>query len=1010
MRPPSTRRRARTAVVILLTALPPALLGGPSAATASAQELAELARRVRESALDPAAARPVRGLTINSSGARIHLLEGTLFPAGPIADRPIEMVFLGRGEIEHTPADDVEAGQLELFTGSWRIQEPFAKAVLVVAKDTAADALLAPSPAPPAAEAQAAAEQVYQRWKQSPERRLLDVETGIFLDAMGETAYDDYFGAWFESEERGEFLLLVEPDQDEQLTLGQFIPPDLGDKSRRKIQKRLFEAERRGQPLALRLEDLGSWDTWTSSRLRRPDGTFFGGITPFEPARYTLDVTVDPARLTLTGRARIEATAVTGKSRALSLTLPGALTVDKVLDGSGGDLFFLRSPSEVHVVLPAAPAAGVTTTVEVQYHGEYLVKGGERNFTLVDSTRWHPHLGTSDRATYDVTLRWPKRFEVFASGRRVDGGAEVDLVWERRVLEVPVWGFGFEVGNFKTQTARGGKDGRIPIVLAFDPGMLDRSKTTFEQIAATLADSLTYFEERFGPYPYDQLTVVTVPRNYSQALPGFLVLSNFMMIDWTELGSELGLGGLGLWFGFEDRRTVIAHEVAHQWWGHIIGFKSYRDQWISEAMANYAALLWARNRLPPAERPTVGPTSGWQQALTEPLPDGRPVEALGPLVLGARLDSTRGAGYVAIAYQKGAVVLDMLSRVFGEEPFLGMLYQITTRLGGRDLSTEDLFLALERMSGLELDGFARQFVYGTGLPDVYYDYRFEELPDGKHRVVIEAVQEAPWHYAYRVVNVRGDALDVARRRLDQTAVDDSVLVVPFQVVLAEGERKKKESTTRYMAGRLRLAGRRTEHQFEIDQAPRQVRLDRHQEVFGRFYDRRREPKRVLLSEASAAAAAGQSTEAEALYRRTLATTTPVPEDADRDTRRGFEVVDQALDARAHLGLARLQLDAGQLDEAAESLELARKSVGSSRRWLIEGSLEVLSARLELLRGDAQTAYRRLRRGVLKRGEVDSTEAHLLLAIAAQKTGDKEAARAAVEVAREKGADVSLLER
>src|SRR5690606_41036364 len=139
----------------------------------------------------------------------------------------------------------------------------------------------------------------------------------------------------------------------------------------------------------------------------------------------------------------------------------------------------------------------------------------------------------------------------------------------------------------------------------------------------------------------------STPRDFSQSLPGLVTLSNPMMAD---------LGWLGALAGVEDRRTVVVHELAHQWWGHLVGWRGYRDQWLSEAMANYAAVAWARATLPAGERPVFGPTARWRAALEAETADGRTIESLGPLVAGFRLASSKSAeAYAAIGDRKSVV-------------------------------------------------------------------------------------------------------------------------------------------------------------------------------------------------------------------------------------------------------------------------------------------------------------------------------------------------------------------
>ena len=88
--------------------------------------------------------------------------------------------------------------------------------------------------------------------------------------------------------------------------------------------------------------------------------------------------------------------------------------------------------------------------------------------------------------------------------------------------------FAFEIGRYRIETARAG---HVEVKLAFDPDVSRMGKEAREEILASVTGSLAYFEELFGPYPLDELTVVTVPRGFSQAMLGFVTLSSVMMMD-----------------------------------------------------------------------------------------------------------------------------------------------------------------------------------------------------------------------------------------------------------------------------------------------------------------------------------------------------------------------------------------------------------------------------------------------------------------------------------------------
>ena len=666
-------------------------------------------------------------------------------------------------------------------------------------------------------------------------------------------------------------------------------------------------------------------------------------------------------------------------------------------------LFFLREGNVVQILLPRVPEKDSRVIVDLACEGNFFDRGTHGDWALRDGRGWYPRTGPNERATYDVTLRWPRGLELLASGQRVDHGESNDIRWERRRLEVPAFGFSFEVGHFQLKSV---KVGHVKLTVGLDPYTLDQApEGSLGDLVANAADALRYYEELFGAYPLDELTLVTVPRQYSQAMLGFVTLSGRVVVDWGVFGPLLRV---------QDRGSVVAHELAHQWWGHLVGWRSYRDQWISEAMANYAALLWARQS---GWRPTQGPISGWQQELTSTIADGRPIESLGPMVLGERLFSSRSKdAYHAIVYRKGALVLEMLARKIGEERFLSALEVLVRETSGSVISTSDFLSLLERITGTRLDAFAQQFIFGTGLPEIYYDYSFEPAANGRWRVRLQAQQEIPARYRYEVVATADGHFDVARNRIEQPfEIDSSEVVVPFKIQLARDTetaarlaRHRAPPTAaperqQFLLGRLVIAGRQTDLDFEIDHRPSALWLDSEGEIFGRFLDRRHHPKRMLLNEAAKQAAAGRLELAADSLRRAVATRSPLAS------------TDELLDTHLHLLLANVQLDAGRDGDAASSRDQARDALerdaaklphSEARRFA--SALEILEARIDIHRGEYDRAFRRLRSGVLDRTDVASTAGYLLLAIAAEATDRGLDLAAALEVARQRGADVSRL--
>ncbi|HZF09876.1 MAG TPA: M1 family aminopeptidase [Thermoanaerobaculia bacterium] len=957
----------------------------------AAADPAALRRDIEAGHLDPARAVALKNVKLAAGLATLRLEEGVLLPASPVGGKTVELVFLGRGRITLEPPDPVEAGQLDLFTGSSRLDAEWKEGVLVVGLDPAVAALLKKPAAHPDAATVERAEALYRQWKAKPERKQLNVETGILGDALGDPAYQGYFAAWFRGGDLGDVLYLIEPDSREQVTLGHFVALEATEKQKRKILRQIEREQRKGRLVGLELDDLGQWDTWLAASLRDKEGKPAPGGATFEPEKYTLDVTVgDDVRLS--GRARLDLKCRVNGARLVPLRLERDLAVARVTDGAGAGVFFQRSGRDLVVALPHAVAAGEAVQLVVEYAGNAIDKDWNL-YTLLDTTEWYPHAGSVDRARYEVTYHWPKGLDLVAAGKRTEAGEASGLRWERRTIDRPVFGTSFEVGHFKTEEV---KAGHVLVTFAFDPASsLGRSGR--EEVMKAATDALAYYEDLFGPYPMDELTFATAAhRDFSQGMPGLITLADGMLVD------------LGVWskfFGLRDRREVVAHELAHQWWGDLIGWASYRDQWISEAMANFCALQYAKARLDSKERGLAGITSGWQRQLTEDLADGRMVESVGPVVLGVRLLSSRSDdAYQAIVYQKGALVLNMLARGLGEDGFRRALGQIVRRTGPGTLSTEELLSLLSQIATIDLHDFSQQFIYGTGLPEVYYNYRFEPKAGGGFQVVGEARQKTPRRFRYQVVKAANSSFDVTRQAIAQVEVAQSALAVPIEIDVYDPQgrgKKAKSGANSAVHGSLRLKGETTPIAIDLQFEPKEFWFDKDSEVFGLFWDEKRNPKQALYFQGLEATAAGKTAAAEALFERALKADDEPREYGGTVYYQDIQFERRWKNARIEIAKARLLLEQGRDADAQKALDEG-DMLSAAAEW------KLLQSRLEIRRGAYDKAFRRLKKGLPEIGGLDSAEGNLLLAIAARATNHREEYDRAVKAARESGADLALL--
>lgn len=959
---------------------------------------AVLLRSIAESRLDPGRAVSIEKVALNVGPATIHLEDGVLVPVVAEGVGLVEVVFLGQGRIEMEAPDPIEAGQLELFTGASRLDQRFEAAVLVAGSGADVDALLEQPALPPDASLRQRADTLWTAWRESREREIFHVDRSLLLDALRDPLSDGFFGAWLRSEDLGDFVYFVEPDDPEQVRLGQFIPLDLTERERRRKERTIRSEQAEGRALGVEVDDLGTFNTWVSATLRSSSGDPTPGSPAFKPTRYTLETRLTQPGLRLSGKARIDFDPVVRGSRVVGLSLPGDFQVERATDAQGCPLFFRREEDDLTVILPQAPADGEAVAVTVEYAGNPVAK--DWNLTaLLETERWYPRIALMDRATYDATFHWPGDFDLVASGRRVDGGQEAGGTrWERRVLDIPSRGFSFEIGHFDLQTAR---TGHIQVTFAFGPGANLTSRGARQEVMTAFTDALGFFEETFGPYPLDELTVSTVPRGISQGLLGFVTISDLY------LSRDRGIWNR--YFGVRDRRLVIAHEVSHQWWGGVVGWASDRDQWIGEALAEYSASLYGRKRLR-GELSGVESTAGWQQELARLLKTGRSIESLGPVVLGRRLDSSlSGDAYRLIAYKKGAVIVDMLAGLVGEGKLPQALRHVAQMSAGKRISTRDLLALLEQVTAAELDGFAERFIYGTGLPRSLYSYRWER--QGEAWVIKGTISQLPPHYRrFKVVRTARGTFDVPGEAIPQADVRRSAVVVPLEIEVFDPAQKPgtgREGANRIVRASAQLRGISGSFSLPVAYEPKALWLDREGKVFGLFLDASRHPKQAAYLQARAAADAGRLEEANELFVQARAMDDePPPEPPPGRTIRWKDIQKARRHFNADIESARalLLMDMDRDAEAEEVLGRVHEVFWNDAQNAVR--LDGMKARLAIRQGRYDRAWELLRQ-VDRQNEMTAQD-QALLAIAARETGRTEEFLEARKKALRMGVDVSEL--
>ena len=454
----------------------------------------------------------------------------------------------------------------------------------------------------------------------------------------------------------------------------------------------------------------------------------------------------------LSGTAAVEIRAQTDGVAVVPLDLYPTLRVSRVDTPAGEPLDFVQEKKEddpdFAVVLAKPMKKGESTTVRVTYAGRDVVEdeGGE-NYYPIARESWYPNdpTGLGNYAMYTMVFHVPKGLELIATGTKVNESAEGKVTTTMWRTDVPLAVVGFNLGRFTMKEATiPGKLGDNLTVDAYANttppdnfsqmagGVLGTLNTT-SMLAAQLSQgevAARLYTDYFGELPFARIALTQqYACNYGQSWPMLVYLPICGFLDTTQQ-HFMGLRPEDMYW-----KVVTPHEVAHQWWGQTVGFRSYRDQWMSEGFANTSASIFLL-----ATRPKSDDFRDfWKQQrklITEKNAQGfRPID-VGPVTMGYRL-STEKAGwdiYQNLVYPKGAYILHMIRMMMwspgeGDALFRATMHDFVSTHQLQAATTEDFKAVVEKhMSpqmnldrSQQMDWFFNEYVYGTDLPNYHFE-------------------------------------------------------------------------------------------------------------------------------------------------------------------------------------------------------------------------------------------------------------------------------------------------
>lgn len=418
-----------------------------------------------------------------------------------------------------------------------------------------------------------------------------------------------------------------------------------------------------------------------------------------------------------------------------------------------------REDPSLYVVLPQPMKRGETFEVALEYAGDKVIqKEGAGVFSVDARENWYPNVNSfHDHAKYDLTFHAPKGATLVSVGKLENESTEKSGVTTHWVSEQPIAVAGFNYGNFKKRAAVIRNLDNMPLEGYANTETPDYLKgAEMSGTMGTLAPSrlmdgtlveaqnaMSIFSAYFGKDIYGRIAITQQPQfSFGQSWPTLVYLPISAYLDSNQRHQLMGSGEDVRLSEFVDE--VTAHEVSHQWWGHMVGCSTYHDEWLSEGFAFFSAGLY----LQAIEKTPVKALRYWENAartLTEKNSFGQRANDAGPVWLGLRLSTAKSSGaYDRVVYRKGGYILYMLRNLMrdnkdGDKRFIEMMHDfVATHLNG-NASTEDFQKIAEKhmlpVMDLDhngkLDWFFREWVYGIALPHYKFDYTVTPDSDGK---------------------------------------------------------------------------------------------------------------------------------------------------------------------------------------------------------------------------------------------------------------------------------------
>lgn len=689
---------------------------------------------------DPLKSAIVSRLIIKRDAAVFELESGALSLCTPVNGRVCAAIFIGNGSIHYTPPSEVEKEQLERFYEKKELNENFDFLFLMFA-DSTLDEL---------------ENKLTFNQKENNFAEDNQINSSIdYLSDDGTQYFDtDLMKTFLEKEINGSFyahfnskFFRIDPFEDEEVLLEKRIP-------------NIFH------------HDMEIVNQFPAAGKPENEYSNFKVKDRYNFTDYNINSTIE-SNLDFYASAEIKFNPAIENQQWIYFYLYKELDVDSVyLDNKKCEYFRGDGDEMLWIHSSEAFTENNNYNLKIYYNGDLLERDDLNWISLKSADYWYPRSGYRQKVNYNLTFHTPSKYQFAASCEKISEENSDDVtttVWTDRE---PSRNVSFNIGLFDEYNE---KQDSIPAVTVyinhtgkselrnyFAPQGILLKDDMEEQIGGEVANCCKLYKNLYGDISLKHIYATPIPYYYGEAFPG---LVHFSWVTYHGLDNDV------------EGMIFRAHEIAHQWWGIGVDFKTYHDQWLSEAFSEYSGLWYVQAYLKDNEE-FFRILDKWKDEIlgNRKYLIGSGQEA-GPISLGYRTQSSETEGdYDLIIYKKGAWVLHMLRnmlldvKTMNEDKFRSLLREFYAAYQSKKASTNDFKSICDKYCNEDMSWFFKEYIYGTKIPEYTFSYKTDETPEGKYNVTCRIKQEnVPDDFKiYTILLIKFDDDKFARLRIKVT--------------------------------------------------------------------------------------------------------------------------------------------------------------------------------------------------------------------------------------------------